>query len=320
MTIFVTSYQTSAGMLINNTRALENSLKEYLIKVDYKANQLNLDSEDNFVPSFITGLDDNEKDIPLFTHPITVSNVKGKNYVFTDLRMFVDKTGKVKNLTEYNFAKSRAILDFIWQTGVTKPLKVNLPFATVVFSNWIAEAVSNVYSLDFNDKLTLTIMASYYYQSLFEKDSIFTDETKQAMAVHTIKATKAQTKRVYEIFDLMRPVTNIKDFCLQVPDVLQNVRITNFNFEALLNCIRNSWYGNNSKEIISVALENPPTWLAIVYTAIVDNTYKQSSISKLVARLNRGDAAGAFKSAYIKFISEYINSDNTNDNKFSDYQ
>ena len=52
----------------------------------------------------------------------------------------------------------------------------------------------------------------------------------------------------------------------------------------------NTWFGANAKEILAVALEHPPTWLSLVYIALKERSYKNTSLAKIALRyaLNKG--------------------------------
>jgi hypothetical protein len=71
-----------------------------------------------------------------------------------------------------------------------------------------------------------------------------------------------------------------------------------------LTVTRNSWYGTNAKEIISVALEHPPTWAAIVFTALNERTFKNSMIYKIAERFGKRGASDEFIDSYISLVKD----------------
>jgi len=310
--IYKDSYQTTVGSAFV-TKQIETAIKESMIKDGLDNINLNVYKEGKFNPVFITGSLPNDVEIPLITHPITI-NFRDKNYLCTDLRLFIRKDtpinnieSGVKNLTEFNFHKSRGILNLIWLNDGVNQIKNGLSFAGIVFSAWLAEVIAKNYALDFKDQTTLSIITSYYYQTLFSNEKEIDDDTKQKMAVHTIKATKAPAEFVFEIFDKIGPMNSINDYCSTVVNILENVRLKNFSLAMLLTIIRNSWYGTNAKEIISVAIEHPPTWCALVFTALNERTFKNSVIYKIVERFGKRGASDEFNSNYILLIKENIN-------------
>lgn len=310
MSIFKDSYQTTVGSVLV-TKTIEQAIKEAIIKDNVNIVNLGVDNNQNYKPIFITGSYSSENDIPLFTHPITI-NFNHVNYVCTDVRLFVNKNtpidqieNNVKNRTEFNFAKSRGILNLVWMNDGVNSIKNGLSFAGTVFSAWLSETISKAYVLDFKDQTVLAIITSLYYQSLFIDGSELDDDTKQRLAVHTIKATKAPAQLVFSVFDKIKSMSSIEDYCSCVKEILENVRLNNFNLAMLLTIVRNSWYGTNSKEIISVALEHPPTWCAIVYTALSERTFKSSMVYRIAERFGKRGASDEFIDTYVRMVKDY---------------
>lgn len=315
MTIFNDSYQTTIGSAFV-TSQIEHALNRSIISESNFLRALEVNQNGEYFPIFITGLLGSEAEIPLFTHPISINSHKGEKYLCTDLRMYVNKAASsydsgvlkpvIKNLTEYNFAKSRGILNLIWLNEGSSVIKNNLSFSGVVFSAWISEIISKTYALDYKDQTIIAIIASFYYQTLFTNQHEIDEDFKQKMSVHTIKATKAPAELVFDIFDKIEKLSNINDFCAAVSKIPENVRLKDFNLAMLLTLVRNSWYGVNAKEIISVALEHPPTWNAIIYAALSERTYKSSSIYKLAERFGKRGLSDEFMNNYKMMIKDHL--------------
>lgn len=308
MSIFNDCYETTIGSAYV-TKAIDTAIREHVITAG--ENQLNTIETGTYRANFLCGYDDGK--VPLFTHPIIVSKLQSHNYLCIDMRLFLrppvdgeDRLEKrIKNMTEYNFTKSRGILNLIWINGGVTEIKNNLSFAGVVFAWWLSDVISKTYALDFKDQTSLAILSSFYYQTLFSNETEITDDIKQKMAVHTIKATKAPAEMVFDVFDKIKKLDNIEDFCSNVTSILENVRLHNFNLALLLNIIRNSWYGTNAKEILSVAVEHPPTWASIVYAALSERTYRSSAIYRVAERWGKRGGSDEFMRSYHSLMQDY---------------
>ena len=300
------------------TRAIETTIKEALIKGSLSNTTLGVTPEGDTTLVFITGASPDEAQIPLFTHPISIFNFQHKNYLVTDVRLYLRKdiagtpiTGGVeefvKNFTEFNFVKSRAILNLAWVTGGAGEIKNSLQFAGTVYAAWLSGLIARAYALDFQDQLVLSIIASAFYQLLFTENTELNEDDKQRLAVHTIKATNAPSKLIFDVFDKLTPMSNLEDLCTNVTNILQNVRLEKFNTAMLLTLTKYSWYGNSAKEIISVSLEHPPTWNALVYTVLSERTYKNSIIYKTAERFAKRGAADSYIASYNNLIKGRVN-------------
>jgi hypothetical protein len=310
MSIYTDSYQTVIGSAFV-TKNIVTAIKKLLIAGVTES--LDVETTGKFKPIFITGSHSDEDEIPVFTHPITIINFKDDNYLCTDLRPFLrkpesgkyDVESRIRNRTEYNFAKSRAILNLIWLNRDVSTLKINLSFAGIVFSSWLSDIVSKTYALDFKDQTLLAIITSFYYQSMFSNETEFDEDAKRRMAVHTINATKAPAELVFQVFDKIETMETIEDYCATVVRILENVRLEHFNHAALLTISRNSWFGTNARDFIAICLEHPPTWMAIVYTAISERTFKNSMIYRIAEKAGKRGGAEEFIRNYVALVREH---------------
>lgn len=316
MTIYQDAYHTTAGHPsgIIMESSVKREINDALIRSPLATVNLNVKEQGGIKPVFITGQFDEERKIPLFTHPISVLNNKGFNYLCTDLRFYVSgikmhENGgfdekSIKNVTEYNFGKSRAMINLIWLSGGIGQIKYNLSFAGAVYSTWLAQVISKASGLDFQDQTKISIVASLYYQSLFLEQQEFDHDDLQRLAVHTIKVTKAPPEMVMDVFEKAGKLSDIKSFCEAVKAVCENVRLEDFNPVFLLTIIRNSWFGTNAKELIAAALEHPPTWIAIVYTALTQRTFKNSMVYQVAEKAAKRADGHEFVLNYQQMMKE----------------
>ena len=309
--LYTDSYQTTVGAAFV-TKSVETAIKQAIIKDGIDRVALRVKSDGEFKPVFITGAYPSESDIPLFTHPITVTGLDKQKYLCTDLRLYVKKDldidhveAGIRNLTEFNFVKSRAILNLLWVNGDSAMIKNSLSLGTAVFSAWLTDTIVRAYALDFKDQSTISVLCAFYYLTLFDNTSI--DENyKERLAVHTIKATKIPADFVLTVLDKVGNMHSINDLIEAITRITENTRLKQFNLAVLLTLIKNSWYGTQVKEILAVCLEHPPTWLAIVFASLSERTYKNSMIFKIAERVGKKGLADEFMANYRNLIEEHL--------------
>jgi hypothetical protein len=321
MSIFKTAYDTTVGSNIN-TGDIKKHIALELVQGFSHLKTLNLITSLNYKPMFIANGNSASESIPFFTHPLVLSAHETADktaYLVTDIRPYVkpatfDSNDVVaRNQTELDFAKSRTILNLAWITGGEASMRNDLMFAANVFSEWLSNGITTRFALDPKDALTLKVIAHFYYQTLFFDQSEFDENFKQKFAIHTITATNAPSKLVFEIFDKIGVMNNIDDFCFNAIKILENVRLRDLNTGLLITVIGNSWFGLNSKEILAVALEHPPTWAAIVYMSLVERTFKNSTIARLTERLAKRGAGDNFLKSYTYLVKSYTEEKVTNE-------
>lgn len=313
MTIFKDAYDTTVGRMHERSiKKVENLIKEAIIIDGIFTNTLRVDDSKKYKPLFILGNTANQANIEIFTHPLLL-NYRDVDYLCTDMRLYIKKDSNpeitdldIKNKTEYNFCKSRAVLNLVWLNEKPTILRSLFGFAANVYTMWLSETISKVYNLDFNERSLIAAITSIYYQSLFLESSKFTEEQKQLLVKNASNFTSIPSNNLFLLIDRIDKLDDINDYCIAISSIVDNIRLKNFNLAMLLTIISNSWYGNNAKEIISVAIEHPPTWIAIVYTALSDKTYKTSSVSIFSDKLSKRGTSDEFMKNYLSLIRENV--------------
>lgn len=310
--IFPDSYSTTMGSA-TDTRAIISSIKETIVSDGIDTVTLNVTPVKNVHPLFITGYNTGEERIRLFTHPISFNDFRGKDYLCTDLRLFIAKGTPpyelekgIRNQTEFDFAKSRAILNLRWIAGETSGIRNALGFASVVYANWLGQVIARAFSLDFKDQSVVMVIACAFYRSLFEEEFEFDETNIQALGMSMSSSLKMPTDLVFGTLDKLEPMNDIHDLCTTISKNLENLRPERFNPAILLNMVANNWYGQNAKEILAVAIEHPPTWITIVYTALKQRTYKTSMIYQVAERIGKRGASDTFLVAFNNYVKEQM--------------
>jgi len=100
-------------------------------------------------------------------------------------------------------------------------------------------------------------------------------------------------------------VASAEDLTSNIKAVVQNVRLNSFNLVGLLTLIKNSWFGERARVLLSVAIEHPPTWAAIVYEAVNERTFRNSLIAKIAERLGKRSGSEIYAQNYKDLLQRY---------------
>jgi hypothetical protein len=320
MSIFKTAYDTTVGSGFV-TNKIELTIKESIIKDYLQGISGGVSNNLDIKPIFLANSVISEGNIPYFSHPLLIEDIHQQKYLCIDVRQFVKNnrdnsinigTFNIKNESEFNLAKSRLALNLIWLTQRPETIRDISHLPNAIFSSWISEGIANRFSLDPKDQMTLAIITSFYYQSLFTEFNTFIEEDRQKFVNSIIKATRAPAKMVFEVTDKIQKISNINDFCSACKSILENPRIENLNAGILITILGNSWFGMSAKELLAVSLEHPPSWIALVNSALTERTYKKSLLSRISERYagNKGgnDFIKAFESLVDTVITKEDNS------------
>jgi hypothetical protein len=238
-------------------------------------------------------------DIPAFAHPLLVpsagvveSNDNGLRVVI-DVRNFgvFDKSKfeyVVKNKIEYDLQSCRGSLNHIWINYNPNLLRDISPLAVGVYAAWVSENVSRRFALEPREQMDLGILSAIFYLTLFKEESVLTEDEVVKLTTLLNRTLKLNNEDVLAVFDKMTEANivlhTVHDFCSAAAIVTNSVRLEELNPGVLFTILGGTWFGFNSREMIAVAIEHPPTWIAILVSAFNERGYHNSGIAKLTER------------------------------------
>ncbi len=224
-----------------------------------------------------------DDEIPNFSHPIKAEFKSGTYYVI-DARPFLklERNGEVSitNLTDYKFLLFRAGLNNAWD-GEPDDLLGLGDLATIAFIRWLTNTLTSRFGLDPENQVRLTTVTIFYWYSLF-RDEEFSDRDKNNILKKLTKVSFVPMSTSMTMVDDIPYMPNITDYIEVVKDVVGSSRLENLNIGILYSMLGGSWFGLNAKEVIAVSLEHPPTFIAMVLSALESRSYRKTYIGKLV--------------------------------------
>jgi hypothetical protein len=295
MTIIRSAYETTA-LQGYQTRAVTTALGPAVINgaVHYEA-------DFNLPIMQVEGGSSFSDAIPPFKHPIVASyqslNIPQiPGYADkSDWNTVVDyrpmgrvnpQTGKfdIRDESQYKLMQVRARLGAIWANDGARYMR-DFPVAMGVFAAWISEQASGKFGLSPIEQMKLSILTAVYYASMFEAD-FRPDEREKTRLAGVIKAaTGTKVEEILPILDQIESLNGVNEYLGMAAEVTGSVRLKEFNLAVLHGLVFGTWYGGaDAKELIAVALEHPPTWLAVLCAAFTDRTFHEARLSRLVQR------------------------------------
>jgi hypothetical protein len=148
----------------------------------------------------------------------------------------------------------------------------------ITFTRWITLALSQKFNLDLAAELKVSIAVAYYYLGMSD-DAVATDpEARLEMANIVQRVTKADLRTVMEVADTIKSLATFDDLARTVSEDLGTIRMGKLKFPDIWLLVAGSFSGVNYRENIGVALEHLPTFIAMVYCALEDKSYRKSAI------------------------------------------
>lgn len=237
-------------------------------------------------------------DIPSFSHPLYVDK-DPYDGLYADVRPFVSRnrqTGesKINSPSDYNMLLARAGLEHIWRTQAPQVIRSMSVFPASVYSAWLAENISKRFGLEPEDQYKLTIFAAWFYYSLFTVDLNPSEQDFMKLSQAIAKATRIPADTIMATLEDQPYVKDVTDFCARLEDVVGNVRLKGFSSIVLYPMLSSTWFGANSNEIVAVAIEHIPTFMAMITAAMTERAYARSNLSKMMERVPAKNTASEF--------------------------
>lgn len=306
MSISRTAYDTVA------TRGYQIKRTAEAVEVAYSFGDLNVKHNDSgAAAAFVEGGRSSADNIPAFAHPLLIENKGSAPYVVGDVRNYgvwdkMQDSFHVRNQYEYDMQVLRTKLNWIWVTQSANILRDISTVPMAVYSAWISETLGRHCMLNPQEQLTVAILSAYFYACQFIEASEEIDkQDKFKIAGQIARATGI---RAEDVLDTIEDIPQIKDasyFAAMLHEVTGAVRLRDLNVGVLYGYLGSTWWGTNSKELVAVAVEHPPTWLAILYAAFNSRTFKNAQITKIAEVRNKRDAGPNYIRSLVKLVQDF---------------
>lgn len=247
-------------------------------------------------PVSLYGISQEERDVPAFAHPLINTQ---NNWIAMDFRPYVtpdvsNNTFGVRNKTEFDLQFNRFILSGMFATGKEGVL-YGLKYPHMVFSEWLSDSLTHRFGLGMADQFKLRVLSALYYVTLFRNGPLERDDLDKFII--RAKEEAMLPELIREVFAIAKGMESLDDFANMCYQVTQNVRLQKLDSTVLINIFSNSWSGSAAKEMSILALEHPPTFISLVYAALMDRSFKRSTIATVTERRNKRGAGAEFISA-----------------------
>lgn len=314
------AYQTTIGSSFNKNSVIR-PLTEAVVSEDLplkeEANQ-GLKAFGGFAPLFITGSFYDEKKIPSFPHPMKLEDIRGKNFICSDLRLTLREpkgepfTSRIKNRQEFDFLMARHWLTMLYHGGRAVDFRTSLRFGAYAYGAWLSSAIGHLRGLDPYQRTVahIVFMCFYYDMTFGDKED---RPARVEMEDWISSFFNGLPMKYKEILDRIgnKVISSIDDAVTRLKETIESPALMSLNGAALLASVKSHWFGQgvDSQKLVGVALEDPPTWCALVLAALTYNGYKNAMIAQIVTKLNKKAETDSFLSTCTDVYSSTFRSE-----------
>lgn len=252
------------------------------------------------------------EEIPPVAHPISFSDQPGNRElsetVVIDVRSMVRPqagTGSyhVSNQHEYRFGLLRGQLSALWNNQQQEQLANAHTLPASVYGRWFSQGLTHRLGLTAQDQVVVTLLSTcFYLNSFYHEEQINDDHLADRRLLQLSRLTYTTPDQITHLKEAFKTLITLEDLIDQIKQNIDNPRIDMLSYGLLISILTYGWYGSNGKEILAVAVEYPPAWIAVVYTALTSRVVKDSPVARLLTPFTRKGVDQDFLKAIARLL------------------
>lgn len=234
-------------------------------------------------------------DIPPFTLPLKLRDVRGETKIVVDLRRSkreyrLDPMGQTFSplpLTDAKFLTDLALLILAWSNNPNQ-FSAIYNQSCRIYASWIGFEISKRLTLSVQDQSKLIMYFAYFWltrsmpgKTLHQNDFVFI-----VITISRLFGFKSdEVNMTLQGFQLEIPA-NLDELCKKIESLEENPKLRNFNALLVMTMLFGGWMSSiNPRELIGVAVEYPPLFIMMVYRGLSERGFKKARIADLSLRL-----------------------------------
>lgn len=288
--MFLSPYQTTEMIKTNPVRyqsSIKQSIRDSLVV--------------KLVGNDITLLTPGDTTTGVFTQPLTSVDIDMSFKAMFDGRLYLKRRNQYPGDEEYiprsepewEGLIERAEILQQWLTDDVRRHKLlvigDIPLR--VYMDLYSSVLGRRVGLDGVQSLQLTHIVGFFYLCL-HGDAGDATEYRDAYIKRIAKVSRVDYSDVASNLVGIDYIANLDDLASTIQRELQTPRAAMITSTVMLSTLTGGWFGANAKELMSVSLEHPATWVWLVSQAISSRSYRRTTLGKMIQeRLRVSDLA-----------------------------
>lgn len=233
------------------------------------------------------------KNIKPFSHPVTLTIPSRKDQLFIvvdtrGLTTLNEDTGIFRKTPDFEYQTVRAtLMRKVWLSGNTTDLLNTGDLNLKLYSHLIAETLSRRLNLDTTTTDQIKIITAFHYICLHHENRDLNEDTLLKDAKRISRCVFAPIQEVMDIIQQLGSINDTNALCRALALQTQSVRLEKISPGIIFSMLGGIWFGANSNEQSAVALEHPPTFVAMVYMCVNNRSYRKTVLAQLAERLDK---------------------------------
>lgn len=222
---------------------------------------------------------ENHRGVPEFEHPLLFKTPSVDGWrIAVDVRPFRGSSATLREQISLIIRRAALTLHCAERESGEALFETGLMIAYVTALTGI---LSKQYNLDPLIKMHLSVVACAFYYFITRADGhTFNDEDYMVISRQATRNLRLPSELVDSVVSRLTPGRDLAALCSSIKEIEGTDRTIMLSPAALINCCNNLWFGVNADRMLSIMLEHPATWAAMVYDATGDGTYSRVELGK----------------------------------------
>lgn len=224
-------------------------------------------------------VDENYPAVGQFEHPVIFNSPGFKTArVAIDVRQLRGNNPMIKEQIRTLYNRAALTLNSYQRGGC---MDLFDPALHVAFATILVGALAKQFNLDPVVKMQMTVVAgAYYYDITRPVDHVPSDADEVVMLKAIIRNLRVPAEIANSVLSLYQQGRSLESLADNIKRVEGTDRTLALSPALLINMMAGLWFGVNSSQMLSICLEHPPTWAAMVMEATGDGSYSRSELAK----------------------------------------
>lgn len=259
---------------------------------------------------FVTPSPEHE-DIPKFTQYIDLGQpnkprllIDGRNHFKYEPR---SGTYRLVANNDWSFECIRLSLNISTLTGDETLFSRLGDVPAKVFNRWVSGPLTTRYQLPIESQMALYVITTYYYYAMLMPElGEANPATREQFAPTISRITGVPPDFVIDVINEVGDLNNVDDLVYAMSTKSRQERTGELKFKDLYLLLANSFFAR--REDVGVALEHLPTYIAMLYMAVADRSYRKTVIMQRAETVARPHELKSFTDLTFKMVTEqYLN-------------
>lgn len=264
----------------------------------------------NLLPNavFVTPRDEH-KNVPSFTQFMNMGDdLKPKLVIDARPYMRWDQRTDTYRLTaenDYAFQATRMALTLRLMEGDLQVFSRLGDVPAKTFVRWITVQLATNFALPLETQIAVSIICGYYYYGLVTGGRGLTElEERHRLAPMVARITMAPLNTVLDYAERIQLMPDAAALAQQLSEHTGTIRLRDIKYADLYKLLAASWGGHNARENVGAALEHLPTFIAMVFCALDERSYRKTVMARRAETAGRPPEQKVFTDGVFRLVAD----------------